>query len=62
MFFRSLAKANVFAAAYTGTYLSDNDVADKNCLTVSLLYAKALGLTVAAVLRGTDTFLMSKEL
>jgi len=57
-----LAYANVLAGANSGASLSYDDVAGNNCLTVSLLYAKALGLTVTAVLRGTDTFLMSKEL
>ena len=57
-----LAYANVFACANRGSSLSYDDVAGNNCLTVSLLYAKALGLTVTAVLCGTDTFLMSKEL
>jgi hypothetical protein len=57
-----LAHANVFAGAYSGTSLSDDDVAGNNCLTVSLLYAKALGLTVTTVLGRTDTLLMSKEL
>jgi hypothetical protein len=57
-----LAYANVFACANSGSSLSDDDVAGKHCLTVSLLYAKALGLTVTAVLGRTDTLLMSKEL
>ena len=57
-----LAYANVFACANSGSSLSDDDVAGNNCLTVSLLYAKALGLTVTTVLGRTDTLLMSKEL
>ena len=57
-----LAYANVLACANCGSSLSDDDVAGNYCLTVSLLYAKALGLTVAAVLRRTDTLFMSKEL
>ena len=42
--------------------LSDKNVARKNCLAVSLLYAKALGLAVSAVLGRTNTFFMSKKL
>ena len=57
-----LAHANVFACANSGSSLSDDDVAGNNCLTVSLLNAKALRLTVTTVLGRTDTFLMSKEL
>ena len=52
----------VLAGANCASSLSDNDIAGNDCLTVSLLYAKALGLTVTAVLRRTDTLLMSKEL
>jgi hypothetical protein len=42
--------------------LSDKNVASKNCLSVSLLYAKALGFAVSAVLGRTNTFFMSKKL
>ncbi len=42
--------------------LSYEDVAGQYCLTVSSLYAEALGFTVTAVLCRTDTLLMSKEL
>ena len=57
-----LAYTDVLAGANCASSLSDNDIAGNDCLTVSLLYAKALGLTVTAVLRRTDTLLMSKEL
>ena len=57
-----LAYANVFAGANCASSLSDDDIAGNNCLTVSLLNAKALGLTVTTVFGGTDTLLMSKEL
>ena len=57
-----LAYANVLACANSGSSLSDDDVAGKHCLTVSLLYAKALGLTVTAVLGRTNTLFVSKKL
>ena len=38
--------------------LTNEDVAGKYILTVSSLYAEALGLAVAAVLGGTHTFFM----
>ena len=57
-----LAYANVLAGANCGASLSYDDVAGNHCLTVSLLNAKALRLTVTAVLRGTNALLMSKEL
>ena len=57
-----LAYANVFACANCGASLSDDDVAGYNGLTVCFLNAKTLGLAIATVLGGTDTFLMSKEL
>jgi hypothetical protein len=57
-----LAYANVFACANSRSSLSHDDVAGNYCLTVSLLYAKALRLTVTAVLGRTYALLMSKEL
>ena len=42
--------------------LSYDDIAGKNSLSVCLLYAKALRLTVTSVLGRTDTLFMSKEL
>ena len=57
-----LAYAYVFACANSGSSLSYDNVAGKNRLTVCLLNAKTLGLTVTTVLGRTDTFLMSKEL
>ena len=57
-----LAYANVLACANSGASLSQDDVAGNNGLTVCLLHAKTLGLTVTTVLGGTDTLLMSKEL
>jgi hypothetical protein len=57
-----LANANVLTCANCASALSDDDVACQNVLTVRLLNAKALGLTVTAVLGRTYTFLMSKEL
>jgi len=53
---------NVLSGANLGSALSDDDVAGDNVCTVSLLNAKTLGFTVAAVLGGTYTFFMSKEL
>ena len=57
-----LTNANVLTGANGASALSDDDVACQNVLTVGLLNAKALGLTVTAILGGTYTFLMSKEL
>jgi hypothetical protein len=57
-----LTHAYVITGAYSGSSLSDDDVAGYYGLTVSLLNAKALRLTVTAVLGRTNTFLMSKEL
>ena len=57
-----LAYAYVFACANSGSSLTNDDVAGYYGLTVSLLNAKALRLTVTAVLSRTNTFLMSKEL
>lgn len=57
-----LADADIFACVNRSAALSDNDIARNDSLTVSLLDAKALGLTVSAVLGGTDALLVSKEL
>ena len=57
-----LAYSDIFTCANSGSALSDDDVACDDVLTVSLLYAEALGLTVTAVLGRTYAFLMSKEL
>ena len=57
-----LAYTDVLAGAHSTTSLSDDDIAGNDRLAVCLLHAKALGLTVTAVLRRTDTLLMSKEL
>jgi hypothetical protein len=57
-----LAYANVLTSANGASALSDDDVACQNVLTVGLLNAKALGLTITAVLGRTYTFFMSKEL
>ena len=42
--------------------LSNDDISCKYSLSVSLLYAKTLRLTVSAVLSRTNTLFMSKEL
>ena len=57
-----LADTDIVAGMDSSTSLSYDNVTCKHGLTVSLLYAKALGLTVTAVLGRTDTLLMSKEL
>ena len=54
--------ANVVAGMNMGASLANNDIAGDDSLSVSLLYTKALGLTVASVLRRTYTFFMSKKL
>ena len=57
-----LANANILTCANGASALSDDNVACKHVLTVGLLHTKTLGLAIAAVLSGTYTFLMSKEL
>ncbi len=57
-----LANTDIVAGMDGSTALSDNDIARNNGLTVSLLYAKTLRLTIAAVLSRTNTFFMCKEL
>ena len=57
-----LADTDIVAGMDSGAALSDNDIAGNDGLTVSLLYAKTLRLTVAAVLGGTDTFFMCEKL
>ena len=56
------AAANIVAGMDVCTSLANDNVACEYCLTVCLLYAKALGLTVTAVLCRTNTLLMSKKL
>ena len=56
------ASAYVLARMNVGTALLNKDVTSQNVLTVSTLYAKSLGLGVTAVLGGTHTFFMSKQL
>ena len=57
-----LTNTDVVAGMDGGSSLSDDNVAGENCLSVSLLYAKALRFAVTAVLGRTDTLLVSKEL
>ena len=57
-----LADTDIVAGMDSGAALSDNDIACNDGLTVSLLYAKALRLTVATVLSRTDTFFMCEKL
>ena len=57
-----LADTDIVAGMDSGAALSDNDIAGNDGLTVSLLYAKALRLTVATVLSRTDTFFMCEKL
>jgi len=56
------ASAYVLARMNVGTALLNKDVASQNILTVSTLYAESLGFGVTAVLGGTHTFFMSKQL
>ena len=53
---------DVVAGTDSRASLTNDDVAGKDCLTVSLLYAKALRLAITAVLGGTNTLLVSKKL
>ena len=53
---------NVHTGMNLGSALSNDDVTGDNCLSVSLLNAKALGLGITAVLGRTNTLLMSEEL
>ena len=57
-----LADTDIVAGMDGSTALSDNDIAGNNGLTVSLLYAKTLRLTIAAVLSRTNTFFMCEKL
>ena len=54
--------SDILAGTDCGASLSHDDVAGSDCLSVSLLDAKTLGLTVTAVLRRTYALLMSEEL
>jgi Fe-S-cluster-containing dehydrogenase component len=56
------AKSYVCAGSNLCSALSDYDVTCQNVLTVSLLYAKALRLTITAVLGRTNTLFMSEKL
>ena len=57
-----LTETNIVTGPDGSATLTNDDVACDNGLTVSLLDTKSLGLTVAAVLGGTYTLFMSKEL
>ena len=57
-----LTDSNVVTGMDGSSSLSYDDISGKNSLSVSLLYTKALGLTVTSVLGRTDTLFMSKEL
>ena len=57
-----LTDTNIVTGMNSCSSLSYEDVAGENYLTVSSLNAKALGFAITAVLSGTDTLLMSKEL
>ena len=57
-----LTDTNVVTGVDRGASLSYDDVACNYCLSVSLLYAKALRLTITAVLGRTNTLFMSKKL
>jgi putative Ca2+/H+ antiporter (TMEM165/GDT1 family) len=52
---------NVFAGVVLGTALTENDVACFGNLTAEELYAKALTVTVAAVIGTTYTFLVCHD-
>jgi len=54
------AAADIVAGMDVGASLLDEDVACQYELTVGTLYAKALGLGITTVLRGTHTFFMSE--
>ena len=56
------ADTDVDARMDVGAALAHKNVAGENELTVSALGAKALGVRVAAVLRGAAALLMSKKL
>ena len=56
------ADADVFTGMDVGAALPDKDVAGEDRLAVGALDAQPLGLGVTAVLGGTDTFFMGKEL
>ena len=56
------AAADIVAGMDMCASLTNDDVAGKDSLSVRLLYAEALGLTVTAVLGRADTFLMCKKL
>lgn len=56
------ADAYVYAGMNVSTSLSHDDVACNNRLSVSLLDTESLGFAVAAILGGTNTLLVSKEL
>ena len=49
-----LTDTNVVTGMDGSSSLSDDDVAGNNCLSVSLLYAKALRLAITAVLSRTE--------
>ena len=54
--------ANVITGMDLGSALSYKDVAGDNCLTVSLLNAKALRLGITTVLGRTNALLVGEEL
>src|SRR5699024_10051489 len=56
------ADAYVLSRMNVGSSLTVEDVASQYKLTVSAFCAQTLGLRVTAVLCGTNTFFMSKEL
>ena len=53
---------DVLAGMDVSTSLANENVAGKNKLTVSTLYAKTLGLGITAVLGRADSLFMSEEL
>lgn len=55
------ANSDVLAAVPLGTALANDDVARNHEFTAELLYAEALALTVASVLDGSLTFLVSHK-
>lgn len=57
-----LTNAHVLARTDSGSALTNDDVARNDSLPVRFLHAEALGLAVAAVLRGTNALLMGEEL
>ncbi len=57
-----LADSDIVAGMYSGSSLSDDDIAGFYSLSVGLLNAETLGFAVATVLGGADALLVSEKL